>query len=106
WDTTGGTVFYSPGYQFDDGPAWTVEGSFSQALPKVGMFAPTFSATLGHVNFTDEVGDYTYWNVGLTLGFLEKWSLDVRYWDTDAGFCNGPVFACDARVVGSVKYTF
>ncbi len=27
--------------------------------------------------------DYTYWNAGLTLGFMENWSADIRYWDTD-----------------------
>ena len=26
--------------------------------------------------------DYTYWNAGLTLGFLEHWSADIRYYDT------------------------
>ena len=41
---------------------------------------------------TNFYGDdnYTYWNVGLTFGFLEKWSLDFRYWDTNldpAGAC-------------------
>jgi uncharacterized protein (TIGR02001 family) len=105
--TLGATVFYSPEAQFDNGPTWTVEGSFAQALPKVGMFAPTLSATLGHVSFSDHDNfDYTYWNVGLTLGFLEKWSLDVRYWDTDIDGCTSGIFACDSRVVGTVKYTF
>ena len=28
-------------------------------------------------------GDYTYWNAGLTLGFLDHWSADIRYYDTD-----------------------
>ena len=27
--------------------------------------------------------DYTYWNAGLTLGFMDHWSADVRYFDTD-----------------------
>jgi uncharacterized protein (TIGR02001 family) len=108
--TLGGTVFYSPEYAFNTGAAWTLEGSFSQALPKVGMFSPTFGATLGRVNFDDDNGfDYTYWNVGLSVGFLEKWSVDLRYWDTEGDGCNvfgTSVGSCDGRVVGTVKYTF
>jgi uncharacterized protein (TIGR02001 family) len=105
--TLGGTVFYSPEGQFNTGDVWTFEGSFSQALPKVGMFSPTFSATLGHSDFTDfDDLSYTYWNVGLTLGFLERWSVDLRYWDTDLDNCSGHYFSCDSRIVGSIKYTF
>ncbi len=104
--TLGGTVFYSPDAQFSVGPSWTFEGTLAQALPKFHMFTPTVSGTVGHVNFTDIDGDYTYWNVGLTLGFLEKWSVDVRYWDTDIDGCTSGVFSCDSRVVGTVKYTF
>jgi uncharacterized protein (TIGR02001 family) len=106
--TIGGTVFYSPDYTGGSGPVTTLEGSISQALPKVGIFTPTLGATVGRSFFhDDDDASYTYWNVGLTLGFLEKWSLDVRYWDTDlskadCGFSN----VCDSRVVGTVKYTF
>lgn len=104
--TLGATVFYSPEFTLGTGETWTVEGTFSQALPKLGMFSPTFSATVGHISFQDfDVLDYTYWNVGVAFGFHEKWSLDVRYWDTDGDGCNffGP---CDGRVVGTLKYTF
>ena len=31
--TLGGTVFYSPDYTRETGNVWTLEGSFSQALP-------------------------------------------------------------------------
>jgi uncharacterized protein (TIGR02001 family) len=111
--TLGGTVFYSPDYTGGSGPVWTLEGTFSQALPKVGFLSPTFSATLGSVN-PDDFDDYLYWNAGLTLGFLDKWSLDLRYWDTDIdGGCrptfNGSTFGpelCDARFVAAVKYSF
>ena len=24
-----------------------------------------------------------YWNAGLTLGFMNHWSADIRYYDTD-----------------------
>jgi uncharacterized protein (TIGR02001 family) len=106
--TLGGTVFYSPEYTFDAGPVWTLEGTFAQALPKVGIFSPTFSATLGTSLFDDDSdNDYTYWNVGLTLGFLDKWSVDLRYWDTDGDpgtFAGAPLG--DERFVGTLKYSF
>ncbi len=105
--TLGGTVFFSPEYTFSTGQTWTVEGTFSQALPQVSIFTPTFSATVGHISFADNSDlDYTYWNVGVALGFREKWSIDLRYWDTsDEGACS--FFGiCDSRFVGTVKYTF
>jgi hypothetical protein len=105
--TLGGTVFFSPEYTFNTGQTWTVEGTFSQALPKVAIFSPTFSATVGHISFQDNSDfDYTYWNVGVTLGFREKWSLDLRYWDTsDENACD--FFGqCDGRYVATLKYTF
>jgi uncharacterized protein (TIGR02001 family) len=110
--TLGGTVFYSPDYNGIFGDSVTLEGSFAQALPKVAIFTPTFSATVGNVNLTDVDFDYTYWNVGLTLGFLEKWSVDLRYWDSNlnegecGGVSNFSTSICDGRVVGTVKYTF
>lgn len=116
--TLGATVFYSPDYTAETGDVWTIEGTFAQALPSVGMFSPTFSALIGYqtgdstaysalVNGDD---NYLYWNAGLTLGFLEKWSLDLRYWDTDisntGGFCDGQLFQCDARFVATLKFTY
>jgi uncharacterized protein (TIGR02001 family) len=114
--TLGGTLYYSPEYTLDSGSVWTVEGSFSQALPQVGMFSPTFSALVGHssgggdfqANFLAGLDDnYTYWNAGLTLGFFEKWSLDLRYWDTNAQevFLAGKSIA-DERFVATLKYTY
>jgi uncharacterized protein (TIGR02001 family) len=110
--TLGGTVFYSPDYFAQTGHVWTFEGTFSQSLPKVAMFSPTFSATVGHSTGVDSFlfglrDSYTYWNAGVTLGFREKWSLDLRYWDTDlpdSGFCD--VLHCDQRFVATLKYTF
>jgi uncharacterized protein (TIGR02001 family) len=121
--TLGVTVFYSPEYQFETGAVWTIETSFAQVLPKLGMFTPTFSALIGY-----QVGDnaaystritsggddnYTYWNAGLTLAFMEKWSLDLRYWDSNlgdqagtAGFCTGATLQCDERFVATLKFTY
>jgi uncharacterized protein (TIGR02001 family) len=118
--TLGVTVFYSPEYTGDTGETWTVETSFSQALPKVGLFSPTFSALLGWqknegtANFINAIGngddEYLYWNAGLTLGFHEKWSLDLRYWDTDisnaGSFCTGAILQCDERFVATLKFTY
>jgi uncharacterized protein (TIGR02001 family) len=103
--TLAGTVFYSPEYLDAFGSTWTFEGSFTQVLPNVGMLTPTFSATIGRLDFQDSDSDsYTYWNVGLTLGFHERWAVDLRYWDTDIdGGCFG---LCDERFVASLKYRY
>jgi uncharacterized protein (TIGR02001 family) len=114
----GGTVFYSPEYTGNTGPVTSVEVAFSQALPKVGMFTPTFGATVGRSIFSDDINipfdgqgprdlSYTYWNVGLTLGFLEKWSLDLRYSDTDGeGLADVSGALADERFLATLKYTF
>jgi uncharacterized protein (TIGR02001 family) len=124
--TLGVTVFYSPDYQLESGNVWTIETSFSQVLPKVGRFTPTFSALLGYqtgddafykTTFANGEDHYFYWNVGLTLGFHERWSLDLRYWDTDIknnnvggggvnNFCKGPILQCDERFVATLKFTY
>ena len=47
------------------------------------FFSPSISGLVGFQSFEDKrLTDYTYWNAGLTLGFMEHWSADVRYWDT------------------------
>ena len=104
--TVGATVFYSPEYTLNTGAVTTYEISFSQALPKVAIFSPTFSATYGYSDFHD-LGflSYDYWNAGVTLGFREKWSLDLRYWDSEnVGFAAGPLG--DERWVATLKYSF
>jgi uncharacterized protein (TIGR02001 family) len=117
--TLGVTVFYSPEYTGKTGDVWTVEGTFAQVLPKVRDITPTISGTLGW-----QTGDaaaysaivangddnYLYWNVGLTLGFGDRFSLDFRYWDTNisdsGGFCSGQILQCDERFVASAKVTY
>jgi uncharacterized protein (TIGR02001 family) len=120
--TIGLTVFYSPDYTLETGSVWTGELAFAQVFPKVSIFTPTFSALLGYqngdaVSYATLVGngdsDYWYWNAGLTLGFHEKFSLDFRYWDSSlsqnaggSGWCEGAIFQCDERFVGTLKFTF
>jgi uncharacterized protein (TIGR02001 family) len=103
-----GTVFYSPDYAYSTGPVTTLEATFAQTLPKMSIFSPTFSATVGHSYFSDDSGqDYTYWNAGVALGFADKWSLDLRYWDTsDSAVDFGGAALVGDRFVATLKYTF
>ena len=55
---------------------------------------------------SEEGSDYSYWNVGVSLGFLEKWSLDLRYHDTDNEGFNLFGTNADERYVATLKYTF
>ena len=125
--TLGVTGFFSPDYQYETGNVWTVEAAFTQNLRKfmfIGReWSPSVSALIGYQaatgngadkaryisNVTVDDDHYLYWNAGLTLGFLEKWSLDLRYWDTNidrADDCKGPLFACDERFVATLKFTY
>ena len=120
--TLGGTVYYSPEYQFKSGHVATFEGSFAHAFKEMYGITPTFSALIGvqrgnnsasyQANFGNLSDSYKYWNAGMTFA-RDKWSLDLRYWDTDAShkpggsaFCNGSVFQCDQRFLGTIKYTY
>jgi uncharacterized protein (TIGR02001 family) len=117
--TLGVTGYYSPDYQYETGTVWTLEVGFAQAFQAYWGVTPTVSALFGHQWGNDGAyarrianGDdnYSYWNAGVTLAFLEKWSLDLRYWDTDLGnnngFCTGNYFQCDSRFVAILKYTY
>jgi uncharacterized protein (TIGR02001 family) len=107
------TNFWSPdnfglGTQSD-----AVEGAVGYAFSgKIfNFFSPSISGLIGYQSYEDVVPDYTYWNAGLTLGFLEHWSADIRYWDTDYNdaecFINSGGFSnCDERVVGTIKAVF
>ena len=48
-------------------------------------------------------GDYTTWNLGAGYTFAEKFTLDVRYHDTDVDGCDD---VCDERVVATLKAAF
>jgi uncharacterized protein (TIGR02001 family) len=91
-----------------------LEFSYEWTFNKVWYFTPKLGGQVGHQWGEKSQGgfDYTYWNVGLALGFNEKpeLELDIRYWDTGdfSGFTCPPsgVNACDERVVGSLKAKF
>jgi uncharacterized protein (TIGR02001 family) len=92
-----------------------IEGGVSYALPGKwwNFFTPSISGAFGYQWYEKEevFPRYTYWNAGLTLGFLTHWSADVRYWDTDLGSADcvlvgGGRNNCDARAVGTIKATF
>ena len=125
--TLGVTVFWSPEYQLESGSTWTVETGFTQVLPKFKAlhreWSPSVSALVGYqgnegtdsykFSYGNEDSHYWYWNAGITFGFLEKWSLDFRYWDTSlsdnkggSGFCKLDTFQCNERFVGTLKFTF
>ena len=114
--TAGLTVYYSPEYTGKTGENWVFEGTAEVSLPQVAIFTPAISGTVGYqegdTNNTPVPGlDYWYWNAGLSLGFLEKFSLDLRYWDTElqgvGNTCTGrTVFQCDERFVATLSASF
>lgn len=71
------------GYFNIDDEVYTYEISAEKSFAQFGgFFTPTISALVGFVD-TQGTGDYTYWNAGLGLGFMEKYTLDLRYHDSD-----------------------
>jgi uncharacterized protein (TIGR02001 family) len=124
------TGFYSPEYTNRTGNVFTGEAGFEYTLPKIGRFSPAISALLGYQAGDDNrykalIGNgsdnYLYWNAGVTIGFHEKFSLDLRYWDTNidnnstkllgsSNFCDGKasggVFQCDGQFVATLKATW
>jgi uncharacterized protein (TIGR02001 family) len=111
--TLGLTNYWSPdNFQVtDDSDA--IEGSVGYAFSGklFNFFSPSISALVGFQSYEEVYSDYTYWNAGLTLGFMEHWSADVRYFDTDYNetecFINsGGRDNCDARVVGTIKAVY
>lgn len=121
--TLGSTLFWSPDYTNSTGSVWTSETQATLNLPDHGILKTSLSALYGYqsgnsdryknvVGVANGASNYSYWNAGVTFG-LEKFSLDLRYWDTNVkndglftGYCNGPVFACDQRFVGTFKFTY
>jgi uncharacterized protein (TIGR02001 family) len=106
--TVGVSNYWSPEFFAKLGNADALELSSEYAFGKklFNFFTPSVSALVGW-QWVDKGVDYTYWNAGLTLGFMENWSADVRYWDTDfsSAGCGG-LNICDSRVVGTVSASF
>jgi uncharacterized protein (TIGR02001 family) len=114
--------YYTWDTQWEAGEVYTLEGIASYALPQVGIFAPSISATLGsqwgfddeYVLYANAWGEdqYLWWNAGLSLT-VDKFTMDFRYWDTNLSpeapnnchetsafsFECGPTFVFSAKVV-------
>jgi uncharacterized protein (TIGR02001 family) len=105
--------YWSPNnFQFF-GESDAVDGTLSYAWTGklFNFFTPSVSGQIGWQGYDKNADDYVYWNAGLTLGFLEHWSADIRYYDTDynGDQClaqSGGRNNCDARAVGTIKATF
>ncbi len=90
-----------------------IEGSLAYAFSGklFNFFTPTVSGIFGYQAFEEGAPDYLYWNAGLTLGFMDHYSIDVRYWDTDYNrteclIQSGARPNCDARGVATLKASF
>jgi len=110
--TLGVTNYWSPDFFGKTGDADAVElvAAYAFGNKLFNFFSPSISGLIGYQT-VDALGDYTYWNAGLTLGFMDRWSADIRYWDTDlnTGGCltfSGFSSNCDSRVVGTLKAVF
>jgi len=109
--TVGITNYWSPEFSGEtgEGDALELSAEYAFAGKLFNFFSPSISGLVGWQWVEDNAGwdPYTYWNVGLTLGFLENWSIDVRYWDTDLS--GGDVSAgsiSEARAVGTLSASF
>jgi uncharacterized protein (TIGR02001 family) len=105
--TVGVTNYWSPefGGALGDADALELASEYAFGSKLFNFFSPSVSGLVGWQWF-DLATDYTYWNVGLTLGFLENWSVDVRYWDTDISGCTSGLLSCDERVVGTLAASY
>jgi len=103
--TVGVSNYWSPENFAETGNADALElsGEYAFGNKLFNVFTPSVSALVSR-QWIEQVPDYTYWNAGLTLGFMENWSADVRYWDTDLG-CGG-LNICNSRVVGTISASF
>jgi uncharacterized protein (TIGR02001 family) len=107
------TNYWSPDNFQVFGDSDAIEGSLGYTFGgKIfNFFTPTISGLIGFQAYEEVADDYTYWNAGLTLGFMEHWSVDVRYYDTDYSEAeclvqSGGRSNCDARAVGTLKAVF
>ena len=99
-DTQSDAIEGDVGYTFANWKIWN-------------FFTPSISGAIGSQMYEhqDIIPNYLYWNAGMTFAFMNHWSADVRYYDTDYSkndcFINsGARDNCDATVVGTIKATF
>ncbi|MEM7192300.1 MAG: TorF family putative porin [Pseudomonadota bacterium] len=111
--TLGVANYYSPEFFGESGDANALELAGEYTFDTIfNFFDPSISALVGwqwiDENDTFGTDDYTYWNVGLTLGFMDNFAADIRYYDTDlsSGECFGGDDLCDGRVVGTLSASF
>jgi uncharacterized protein (TIGR02001 family) len=111
--TFGINDYWSPDNFQVFGNSNAIEGSIAYAFSGklFNFFTPTISGGLGFQSYEEIASDYTYWNAGLTLGFMNNFSVDVRYYDTDYSetecfIQSGARPNCDARAVGTLKAVF
>lgn len=101
-------LYYSPEALDDLGEYFVYEGTLAYALPKVLVFDPTLSGTIGAYDYDDDTAneDYTYWNAGIGFAW-DNFVFDFRYWDTDVDYSigAGPILS-DERFVFTAKLTY
>jgi uncharacterized protein (TIGR02001 family) len=111
------TNYWAPDFAAAFGNSDAIEGQLGYAFKGklFNFFSPTISGGVGYQALDKIADDYTYWNAGLTLDFMDHWSFDVRYWDTSyseaqcgvyVGTAPGRSDNCVATVVGTVKAVF
>ena len=104
--------YWSPEAFAETGENDVLEFGVGWTFNKVWYFTPTLSGVVGHQWGTLSEGgfDYTYWNVGLTLGFNNKppLSFDIRWWNTadfDGFTCpDSGGNSCDSRAAGVISW--
>lgn len=111
--SVGVTNYWSPDNFQTFGDSDAIEGTVGYTFANKwwNFFSPSVSGTVGFQSYEKVAHDYTYWNAGLTLGFLDHWSADIRYYDTNYNdtecfIQSGGPHNCDARAVGTIKATF
>jgi uncharacterized protein (TIGR02001 family) len=105
WEpSVGAKVYYSPDFfgETDDGVA--VEGTLGMTLPIAGL---GLSFLVGYQD-VDDIGEYNYWNVGLSKS-IGKFEFGLSYSDTSDtsdDWCGGGSDLCDSTVLFSVSSSF
>ena len=96
--TLGAAVYYSPEFPGKTGHA--TYGELNASVPVAKKL--TLSGAIGRQNI-QKASDYTTWNLGGTYALNDKFSLDIRYWDTDE-HSFGQVY--HSRVAATIKAAF